>query len=126
MNSHQIREFTHYVRFLQENPAEVEALFKELLIGVTKFFRDREAFEALQARLLPLLRQKPADSVVRVWAPGCSTGEEAYTLAMCLLECFDRVEPRKYLKMQIFATDINVEASTLPGPAPTPIPLRPT
>ncbi|MBO2012677.1 CheR family methyltransferase [Hymenobacter negativus] len=107
MNSHQIREFTHYVRYLQENPPEVEALFKELLIGVTKFFRDREAFDHLKQRLLPLLRQKPADSTVRVWAPGCSTGEEAYSLAMTLLECLDGVERTKYLKVQIFATDIN-------------------
>ncbi|MDO7851750.1 CheR family methyltransferase [Hymenobacter convexus] len=107
MNSHQIREFTHYVRYLQETPDEVEALFKELLIGVTKFFRDREAFENLKGRLLPLLRQKPADSTVRVWAPGCSTGEEAYSLAMTLLECLDGVDRSKYLKIQIFATDIN-------------------
>ncbi|GAB3573452.1 CheR family methyltransferase [Hymenobacter daeguensis] len=107
MNSHQIREFTHYVRYLQENPAEVEALFKELLIGVTKFFRDREAFEHLRHRLLPLMRLKPADSTVRVWAPGCSTGEEAYSLAMTLLECLDGVERTKYLKLQLFATDIN-------------------
>jgi two-component system CheB/CheR fusion protein len=109
MNSHQIREFTQYVRYLQENPAEVEALFKELLIGVTKFFRDREGFEHLKQRLLPLLRQKPADSTVRVWAPGCSTGEEAYSLAMTLLECLDGIERSKYLKVQIFATDINAE-----------------
>jgi two-component system CheB/CheR fusion protein len=107
MNSHQIREFSHYVRYLQENPPEVEALFKELLIGVTKFFRDREAFEHLKQRLLPLMRQKPADSTVRVWAPGCSTGEEAYSLAMTLLECLEGVERTKYLKLQIFATDIN-------------------
>lgn len=109
MNAHQIKEFTHYVRYLQENPPEVEALFKELLIGVTKFFRDPEAFESLKTRLLPLLRQKPADSVIRVWAPGCSTGEEAYSLAMTLLECLDHIDPGKYLKIQIFATDINAE-----------------
>ena len=107
MNAHQIREFTHYVRYLQENSAEVEALFRELLIGVTKFFRDPEAFTALRTNLLPLLRQKPADSVIRVWAPGCSTGEEAYSLAMTLLECLDHVDPARYLKIQIFATDIN-------------------
>jgi len=107
MNSHQIGEFTHYVRYLQETPAEVNALFKELLIGVTKFFRDPEAFDHLKTRLLPLLRQKPADSTVRVWAPGCSTGEEAYTLAVGLLECLEQLEPNKYLKIQIFATDIN-------------------
>ncbi|WP_083320753.1 CheR family methyltransferase [Hymenobacter glacialis] len=107
MNSHQIKEFTDYVRFLQENPAEVEALFQELLIGVTKFFRDPEAFELLKVQLLPLLRHKSAESVVRVWAPGCSTGEEAYTLAMCLLECLEGMAPRNYLKIQVFATDIN-------------------
>ncbi|MFC6224529.1 CheR family methyltransferase [Hymenobacter artigasi] len=110
MNSHQIREFTHYVRYLQETPAEVDALFKELLIGVTKFFRDREAFEQLKVRLLPLLRLKPADSTVRVWAPGCSTGEEAYSLAIVLLECLDGLESTAYLKLQIFATDINPDA----------------
>ncbi|MDB5236059.1 MAG: hypothetical protein JWR44_3052 [Hymenobacter sp.] len=109
MNSHQIQEFTQYVRYLQETPDEVQALFKELLIGVTKFFRDREAFDHLQQRLLPLLRLKPADSIVRVWAPGCSTGEEAYSLAMTLLECLDGVDRSKYLKIQIFATDINAE-----------------
>ncbi|MCC3152074.1 CheR family methyltransferase [Hymenobacter sp. BT770] len=109
MNSHQIREFTQYVRFLQENPAEVDALFKELLIGVTKFFRDQEAFDNLKARLMPLLRAKPVDSVIRVWAPGCSTGEEAYSLAMCLFECLDAMEENRHLKIQIFATDINKE-----------------
>lgn len=109
MNSHQITEFTHYVRFLQENPTEVESLFKELLIGVTKFFRDREAFDHLKSYLLPQLRQKTADSTIRVWAPGCSTGEEAYSLAIILLECMDGVDRSKYLKIQIFATDINPE-----------------
>lgn len=106
MNAHQIRDFAQYVRFLQENPHEVELLFKELLIGVTKFFRDHDAFEALKTYLLPVLQGKPVDAIVRVWAPGCSTGEEAYTLAMVLQECLDQL-PTKYLKLQIFATDIN-------------------
>ncbi|OWP64013.1 chemotaxis protein CheR [Hymenobacter amundsenii] len=110
MNAHQIHEFPQYVRYLQENPDEVEALFRELLIGVTKFFRDPEAFLSLRVRLLPLLRSKPADSVIRVWAPGCSTGEEAYSLAMVLLECLDSIDPTKYLKIQLFATDINPAA----------------
>jgi two-component system CheB/CheR fusion protein len=110
MNAHQIQEFTHYVRYLQENPLEVGHLFKELLIGVTKFFRDAEAFERLKEYLLPLLQQKPVDSTVRVWAPGCSTGEEAYSLAMLLLECFDEVDPARHLKIQIFATDISTES----------------
>ncbi|GAA4008558.1 chemotaxis protein CheB [Hymenobacter fastidiosus] len=109
MNAHQIREFTHYVRYLQENPAEVEALFKELLIGVTKFFRDPEAFERLQHHLLPVLRLKPAGSFIRVWAPGCSTGEEAYSLAMTVLECLDQLEAGQDHKIQLFATDISAE-----------------
>ncbi len=110
INAHQIADFTHYVRFLQQTPAEVTALFKELLIGVTKFFRDREAFEQLQARLLPLLRQKPAGSTVRVWAPGCSTGEETYSLAIVLLEALDGLDRDQHLSVQILATDINPDA----------------
>jgi two-component system CheB/CheR fusion protein len=109
MNSHQIREFTHYVRYLQENPAEVEQLFHELLIGVTKFFRDPEAFASLKDHLRPILAEKAPDSTVRVWAPGCSTGEEAYSLAMTLLECFDELPPGHHLKLQIFATDISAD-----------------
>lgn len=110
MNAHQIREFPQYVRYLQQNPSEVEALFRELLIGVTKFFRDPEAFQSLQRQLPALLRQKPADSVVRIWTPGCSTGEEAYSLAMLLLEGLDSIEASRYLKIQLFATDINPAA----------------
>ena len=110
MNSHQVKELSQYVRYLQETPTEVELLFKELLIGVTKFFRDPDAFAALKARLLPLLRQKPADSTIRVWLPGCSTGEEAYSVAMLLQECLSQEQDHRYLKIQIFATDINVDA----------------
>jgi two-component system CheB/CheR fusion protein len=108
MNGHQIREFTHYVRYLQHNPEEVEQLFKELLIGVTRFFRDAEAFAALGRHLLPMLRQLAPGTTVRVWAPGCSTGEEAYSLAMTLLECF-ALEPGRNLSLQLFATDISAE-----------------
>jgi two-component system CheB/CheR fusion protein len=108
MNGHQIKEFTHYVRYLQENSAEVEQLFRELLIGVTKFFRDPEAYLLLKRHLLQLLPTKEPGSTIRVWAPGCSTGEEAYSLAMTLLECFD-TEPNRNLTFQLFATDINPE-----------------
>jgi two-component system CheB/CheR fusion protein len=108
MNGHQIKEFTHYVRYLQENPAEVEQLFRELLIGVTKFFRDPEAYVLLKRHLLQLLPTRETGSTIRVWAPGCSTGEEAYSLAMTLLECFD-TEPNRNLTFQLFATDINPE-----------------
>ncbi|GAB2794048.1 two-component system CheB/CheR fusion protein [Hymenobacter luteus] len=109
MNSHQIKEFTAYVRYLQENPQEVEQLFRELLIGVTKFFRDQEAFESLKTHLRPVIQAKPTDGTIRVWAPGCSTGEEAYSLAMTLLELLDEVDNARYLKLQIFATDISAE-----------------
>ncbi|QKG58166.1 PAS domain-containing protein [Hymenobacter sp. BRD128] len=113
MNSHQIKEFTHYVRYLQENPAEVERLFHELLIGVTRFFRDPEAFASLKEYLRPILAEKEPDSTVRVWAPGCSTGEEAYSLAMMLFECLDEVDRGRHLKVQIFATDISPESVAL-------------
>ena len=109
MSSHQIKEFTQYVRYLQETPEEVDALFKELLIGVTKFFRDQEAFAHLKTLVLPLVQAKPADSTFRVWAPGCSTGEEAYSLAMLLLECREATGRNRDLNIQIFATDLNAE-----------------
>jgi two-component system CheB/CheR fusion protein len=107
MNSHQIKEFTHYVRYLQENPHEVEQLFRELLIGVTKFFRDAEAFASLQHQLKAVLLRKEPGSTLRVWAPGCSTGEEAYSLAISLLEVMETLGPERRLQLQIFATDIS-------------------
>ncbi|MVN74794.1 chemotaxis protein CheR [Hymenobacter sp. HMF4947] len=109
MNAHQIQEFTSYVRYLQENPPEVDQLFRELLIGVTKFFRDAEAFEQLQVHLRPLLLAKSPESTIRVWAPGCSTGEEAYSLAMTLFECLDAIDPNRRPRVQIFATDISAD-----------------
>jgi two-component system CheB/CheR fusion protein len=109
MNSHQIKDFPYYVRYLQENPHEVEQLFRELLIGVTKFFRDSEAFASLQHQMKVVLQHKEPDSTVRVWAPGCSTGEEAYSLAIMLLECIEALGPSRRLKLQIFATDISAE-----------------
>jgi two-component system CheB/CheR fusion protein len=109
MNAHQISDFADYVRYLQENPYEVEQLFRELLIGVTKFFRDPEAFDSLKRYLCELVKHKEPGSTVRVWAPGCSTGEEAYSLAITLLECMEEMVPTRELKLQIFATDISIE-----------------
>ncbi len=75
------------MRYLQQTPAEVEALFRDLLIGVTNFFRDPEAFEALEEQVIPrLFAGKPAGAMIRVWVPGCSTGEEAYSLGILLQE----------------------------------------
>lgn len=109
MNIHQIKNPEEYARFLEQNPHELDLLFKELFIGVTSFFRDPEAFAALSREALPaLLQGKPDDAAVRVWVPGCSTGEEAYSLAMVLRESLDKLKKR--LAVQIFATDLDVEA----------------
>jgi chemotaxis methyl-accepting protein methylase len=85
MNIHQIQAAEHYVRFLQEHPYELDLLFQELLIGVTNFFRDPEAFEFLNNTALPqLLAERPEHYVIRAWVLGCSSGEEAYSLAIVL------------------------------------------
>ena len=122
MNHHHISELPRYVDYLQQHPDEVKLLFQELLIGVTSFFRDPDAFVALRHHLLPLLRQREVGATIRVWAPGCSTGQEAYSLAMVLLECFE-AEPGRNLRLQLFATDISaagIEAARV-GIYPTTI-----
>ncbi len=111
MNIHQISHIGRYVRFLQENPNELDLLFKELLIGVTNFFRDPEAFKTLKEDALPaVLKNKGKHSSLRVWIPGCSTGEEAYSVAMTIIECLDELKMLSSVKVQIFATDIDKEA----------------
>ncbi|HKS35629.1 MAG TPA: chemotaxis protein CheB, partial [Verrucomicrobiae bacterium] len=109
MHVHQIEDASTYLRFLQQNPQEAGALFKELLIGVTNFFRDPEAFKALGRKWLPkLLAAKPRESTVRVWIPGCSTGEEVYSTAIVLRECLDQLKGG--YQAQIFGTDIDERA----------------
>ena len=109
MAVHQIERLEEYVRYLQRNPADVEALFRDLLIGVTSFFRDPEAFGALQEHAIPrLFAGKPAGALIRVWVPGCSTGEEAYSLAILLQERME--ELKQSFKLQVFATDIDRRA----------------
>ncbi len=109
MNINQISEVSHYINYLQRNPLEIELLFKELLIGVTSFFRDPEAFEAIRKKIIPqIFVKKPLGGTVRVWVPGCSTGEEAYSLAILLKEYIEKV--RKGFNIQIFATDIDTSA----------------
>ena len=111
MGLHRIPKIAHYVRYLRENPAEAELLFKELLIGVTAFFRDPAVWEALRDEALPrLLRRAATGQALRAWVPGCSTGEEAYTLAMVFREALDRLKPRRKQALQIFATDLSREA----------------
>ncbi|MEK7852259.1 MAG: CheR family methyltransferase, partial [Planctomycetota bacterium] len=108
---HKITTIDVYIRYLRENPPEIELLFKELLIGVTNFFRDHEAFEALKENALPqILKDRARGNVLRIWVPGCSTGEEAYSIAFILLECLENVKQRGVCKIQVFATDIDKDA----------------
>ena len=109
MAVNQIETMDGYVKCLQQTPVEVDALFRDLLIGVTNFFRDPEAFKALEEQVIPkLFAGKPASAMIRVWALGCSTGEEAYSLAILLAE---RQEALKQgFQVQVFATDIDSKA----------------
>ncbi len=108
MEVNDIRNISDYVLFLQTNRSEIDILFKELLIGVTKFFRDAEGFESLRAALAPVLKTKTLDSPVRIWVPGCSTGEEAYSIAILIKEYFDKLN--RIGLIQIYATDIKRES----------------
>ncbi|MDZ4856847.1 MAG: chemotaxis protein CheB [Nitrospirota bacterium] len=94
-----------YARFLQGNTEELDSLFSDVLISVTSFFRNPEAFDVLQSKILPKLLAQRGDDPVRCWVLGCSTGQEAYSLAMSFVEAA-RKAPRGR-KIQIFATDLN-------------------
>jgi two-component system CheB/CheR fusion protein len=108
---HQIDKIHNYVRFLQENPKEVEILFKELLIGVTSFFRDTALWEKLKENFFPdLTGELQSGQVLRAWVTGCSTGEEAYSLAIVFVEALEKVKPHKNITLQIFATDLDRDA----------------
>ncbi len=111
MSVHQIDKIANYVRFLQENPNELDILFKELLIGVTNFFRDAVVWDKLKENVLPdLFNQLPNGHVFRAWTTACSTGEEAYSLAIIFKEAYDKVKHDKNFTLQIFATDIDSDA----------------
>lgn len=105
----QIDALDDYITYLRSHPDENDAIFKELLIRVTNFFRDPEAYEALKVRALPeIFQNRDHEHPVRVWVPGCATGEEAYSLAMVIREYMDEVKGG--YRVQIFATDIDSEA----------------
>jgi len=109
MAVHQIERLDEYLRYLQQTPSEVNSLFRDLLIGVTSFFRDPQAFAALEEKVVPrLLAAKEAGESVRVWVPACSTGEEAYSIAIVLQERMDAT--KHHFKVQVFATDIDAKA----------------
>ncbi len=111
---HQIDKISNYVRLLQSNPKEVEILFKELLIGVTSFFRDTAVWEMLRENVLPaLISDLPEKYVLRAWVTGCSTGEEAYSLAITFREVMEKAKNHKSLSLQIFATDLDTDAIEL-------------
>jgi two-component system CheB/CheR fusion protein len=109
MYNHNIHSLEDYVGFLRSQPDELNNLFDDLLIGVTRFFRDSEAFEVLKINILARLwHNKSPDYCIRIWIPACSTGEEVYSIVMLIRECMDELE--KYYNIQIFATDINLKA----------------
>jgi two-component system CheB/CheR fusion protein len=110
---HKLEKLKDYVRYVRNTPGEIEELYQDILIHVTGFFRDPEAFEALRKHVLPTLFRDNTKGTARIWVPGCSTGEEAYSLAMAMLE-YLWLETTKTAKpglgttpFQIFATDIS-------------------
>lgn len=104
----QIDNIELYVKYLQKNPREVEELFHELLIGVTNFFRDKDAFKALKKTFPKIFAHKKPGDTIRVWSVGCSTGEEAYSLAILLYEYMQELDLN--YPVQVFATDIDPNA----------------
>jgi two-component system CheB/CheR fusion protein len=104
-----LENLSDYARHARENLDELHALAQDILIRVTRFFRDPEAFDVLSRKVFPsLIRQAPGDGAVRIWTPGCSTGEEAYSIAICFLEVAEQMQSR--VPVQVFATDINEAA----------------
>lgn len=107
---HQLPGYESYIHYLREHPAELDTLFNELLINVTKFFRDRLGFETLKRHLYELLDRKSPDEPIRIWIAGCSTGEEAYTVAILLTEYLENAAVQPRTRPQIFATDLDAQA----------------
>src|SRR5256714_8491156 len=108
MALHRIEKLSQYARYLRNNKKEIEALFDDLLINVTRFFRDEALFRALKKRFLPALLQnkkKERQRELRVWVPGCATGEEVYSLAICILEVLGNQLSK--IRVQIFGTDLS-------------------
>jgi two-component system, chemotaxis family, CheB/CheR fusion protein len=106
---HHLHGFEAYLQLIIKTPEEVSILFKELLIGVTGFFRDSEAFAVLESAVIPtLMVDDPKELTLRVWVAGCSTGEEAYSLAILLQERVEQI--KKNVRLMIFATDIDARA----------------
>ena len=112
MAVHDLDSMAAYADFVRANAQELNLLFKEMLIGVTSFFRDPAAWRDLQDKVLPvLLAQHPGGAdPMRAWVAGCSTGEEAYSLAMAFIEVLDTLPATRHRELKIFATDLNADA----------------
>ncbi|MCA1075517.1 PAS domain-containing protein [Clostridium bowmanii] len=111
MGIHKIDDIAAYVRFLKNNPQELNLLFKEFLIGVTSFFREPLEWKLLEDKVIPaLLAQRSPTDTVRIWTSGCSTGEEAYSLAIVFKDVMDKLKSPDNFSIQIFATDLDNEA----------------
>jgi len=111
MSVHKIDKISAYVTFLQKNLKEVDILFKELLIGVTNFFRDKDVWDNLADVIMPTMISKLQEgTILRAWVAGCSTGEEAYSLAIVFKEAVEKINPHGGFSLQIFATDLDNEA----------------
>ena len=109
MAANEIGYIDDYVKFLQKNKDEIQALFRDLLIGVTRFFRDHEAFSSLEKIVIPkLFYNQPMEKIIRIWTIGCSTGEEAYSIAILMLEKMENLKINH--EIQIFSTDIDPDA----------------
>jgi two-component system CheB/CheR fusion protein len=109
MAVHQLDNIEKYAAYLKGTSAEIETLFKDLLIGVTNFFRDAQAFEVLKTKVIPeLINNKNPETPLRIWVAGCATGEEAYSIAMLFAEVTDKL--KKQIHIQIFASDIDNDA----------------
>jgi two-component system, chemotaxis family, CheB/CheR fusion protein len=105
----QIDNVPEYIGLLRSEPDQLDLLFRDLLIGITQFFRDQEAFAALESEVMPkLLENKRNDDQIRIWVPGCATGEEAYSIAILLKEAMVKLEVAP--RVQIFATDLDEHA----------------
>ena len=103
------RNLREYVGYLKRNPEEAKVLAKEVLIGVTSFFRDAEYFDTLKEKVITrLVKDTPADRQIRVWVAGCSTGEEAYSIAILFAEVMEELNIRRHVK--IFATDLDTDS----------------
>jgi two-component system CheB/CheR fusion protein len=109
MTLRKMDSLTEYAQYIKDHPGELDALYHDLLVKVTGFFRDPETFEALKSAAFPsILRDRPLNKPIRIWVPGCATGEECYSIAICLLEFLE--DGAIDLPFQIFATDIDETA----------------